>query len=244
VLGVPVSPASNVLSTDVFLPIRDSSNVCSIVVRLDVSNAVRAARVANVARPGVYSDPCYWYRVYGMPGRGMQAVIDSTRAHVLAVHRPTRGTFSDTSLFRLLARSDPRWPRCGASDLSICENLVTGGPRGRTDVIGQLRTPGWIGTGRSYFDYAELAPALLLSEAEAELGPQAFSALWRSDAPFPDAFAKARGMPLGEWVRRLVEKQPLVHRSGPTPPNGLAIVLAVFIPGLIGLGIRGAGSRR
>jgi hypothetical protein len=236
-LGVPVNHPSAVTSTDIYLPGNVDAVSCVVVLR------AMARRALNERRTGFVGDPCYWYWKYGLPGRGVQAILDSTRNQIL-VSRPF-GSFSfpPEQFIESAMRSDARAVRCAAGDLDLCEALITGRLPRPADLTGNLESPKWVGIGRYYGHTASYLPAMLLARAEQELAGDVFARLWKSDAAFSTAFRDARGEELGAWIREAMTANVGTHHSGPTPTPRLWVVLALGVPALLAIGAYGVARR-
>jgi hypothetical protein len=229
--GVPVHRSGWDSSTDTYLPGAISSNTCVVVTR------AMKPRMLSERRVGFADEPCYWFKAYGLPGHGVTALLDSTRNRILTVHGVgKRYTMDDAMHFEFAAADDARMLKCAAGDLTACEALVIGAPRARGDVLSELRTPHWIGSGRHSWYWSDIVPGSLFSGIERELGPALFQQIWKSDAAFPVAFADAKGEPLGKWIHdAIVARIPPYHR-GPLPPPRVWLAFGIVAPGLIAIG--------
>jgi hypothetical protein len=235
---VPLHRTNWRLSADIFPPDSSTRNACVVVLRAMNQRAL----IEPPATVG--ADACYWYKAYGAPGHGVATLIDSTRGSLIAERgRRTSHYLDDPLYFRFLMGSDSRMLRCASGDRRVCARIISVTPDGREDVIGRLRTPGWIGYGRYYSTFSDLIPATLLRRIEREVGPDVFHQIWKSDAPFAEAFAEARGIEFAEWVHDLIVERAPPYRSGPMPSPRTWLMLAIAIPGLIGLAAYGTSRR-
>lgn len=238
IAGAPVHRAGWGSSTDTYLPGAISSNTCVIVVRAMKPHALTERRL------GFADEPCYWFKAYGLPGRGVTALLDSTRSRILTVHgRGKQYTLDDAPRFRYAAVEDNRILKCSAGDLAVCEALVLGAPRARGDLMSELRTPRWIGAGRHSWFWSDYVPGAMFSGIERELGPDAFRQIWKSDAAFPVAFADAKGSSLGAWIHDAVVAQIPPYHRGPLPTPLVWLGFTIAFPGLIAIGAYGLARR-
>ncbi|HKS06183.1 MAG TPA: hypothetical protein VJR92_07695 [Gemmatimonadaceae bacterium] len=245
---------SPTFSTDAFLPTSTDSSACVVVVRAHRASAFVPWDGARLQR-GDYPvlGPCAWYGAYGMPGRGIAAWLDSTHhAALLSDHRrtvmksyqsrparPERGGLTLADWYgeptTMLA--------CVSKRASACEALLQ--KPIRYDQVRRLdvSTPGFAGSGRTLSDYENVHAGYVLAELERQLGADAFLAFWKSDLPFPEAFAAARGERLSTWFSRELAGTFTSYSPGPLPKARTAIALLVLIPGAIVLGLWGLRRR-
>lgn len=236
--GVPLQRAGRTTSSDVFVPGAVDANACVIVIRL------MNPRVFPSNRAGFVDGPCYWYGRYGIPGRGVATLLDSTRSRAILNHgRVGYSTlaYEASQYFTLPLNA------CRSGDKDACAGILLSPPQ-RVPALALVRTPGWIGDGRGEgFGYYSFPSTGVLQVIERDLGAEAFERLWKSDLAFPEAFASIRGVPLGEWIYGVisgpVSERVSARLSGPLPSPKLWLVLGFAITASLALGAYGTSRR-
>jgi hypothetical protein len=176
--------------------------------------------------------PCFWYGAFGTPGPGMQDWLDNTR------HAGT----SSLGLWSVMPSDRRRSPPRFALEFQMMMSLmgperlalqcVAEGGEPCTKVSGlaiRLREREAVPTRAgvlplastySYLAVGSLGPLL------DEIGPERFARLWRSDKPYPEAFAEATGEPLDRYTRRMLTRElGFAYHAGPWLPGAATLIV-------------------
>lgn len=195
--------------------------------------------------------PCFWYAAFGDPGRTMTRFLEEqgfagmARAGVLPRSEArSGGEFALPQLFAELGMMGQlNW--MGSLPSLVC--IAHGGPactraaidlyqRGGRGALGSSATISW--------SYELQWPRVLsVPNLVADLGPERFARLWRSDRPFADAFAEASGESLDRYIQRAFQRESNAsYHAGPWPRLGAAV--ALFVVAGLCLGLLFASDRR
>lgn len=181
--------------------------------------------------------PCFWYAAFGDPGRTMTRFLEEqgfagmARAGVLTRgDASSGGEFALPQLFAELGMMGQlNW--MGSLPSLVCN--AHGGPSCTESAVGRYQRGGRDALRMSAtipWSYGLQFPrAMSVPNLVADLGPERFARLWRSDRPFADAFAEASGEPLDRYIQRAYQRESNAsYHAGPWPLLGsLAALLIV-----------------
>jgi hypothetical protein len=212
VAGVKVARLGDWISLDAFPPLAPTDSACVVVARLRTRSLGGGNRrtvvpaFASALNAAVGS--CDWFAAYGRPGAGIAAWLDSTSFAAVRGADPLlhqrRAMSAGSWTARLWnGRTEALSVRCARGATAVCSSLVLERPQ----LAGQaytLRATGMISDLR-YIPYVGSPPsANFLPWLAHDLGPDAFSRVWQSDASLEAAVAAVAGEPLGDLVRRQI----------------------------------------
>ncbi len=138
--------------------------------------------------------------------------------------------------------------RCGAGQAEACAYLFFN-PAAVDPILASgleqvRRSPAVsIGTRFSFLGFL-VDPEYLLSDLEAEFGPEAFGHFWRSSLEVEAAFREAFGVDAGVWVRDWVDATIGLESSGPGLPRSASSGSMLTISLLLGLAYLRSRRRR
>ncbi len=230
---------------------------CVTVVRLG-ARGLRDGIVFDPNRP--WMDACAFVDAFGAPGQALAAALDSSRWIGAGIFSPSL----PDSIRRIRHRSVLTAAGFGALDETPCLGRDTIACAALiTDQLSARVTPGTFSEPRGLDipfpvgasnAYARSA-AMLLDAIVAEIGPDAFEKIWRSDAPFAEAYAASNGRPLHELAYDAVRRtygyrDDRTHGFGanflrtPLAFAGSSVLVIAFIAGLAWLTARMAPRTR
>ncbi len=179
---------------------------CVTVIRLR-ARGMRDGIEFSAHRPRM--DACAFVDAFGAPGRALAAALDSSSWRAAGILTPSlpdsiRRLRHRTALAGGFYGTLDETP-CLGRDTVACRDLVTAqlssrGTFGTFTQPGRLDVPFVTGSADDY----SLSSSMLLDAIVAEIGPEAFAKVWRSEAQFADAYAESNGRPLHEIAYQAV----------------------------------------
>lgn len=255
--NMPGMPRGATGRTETYAGTRDGVEYC-LQVRVSGSSwpsrgAVVASEIVGGQRSAPASDrfgPCRFYLRHGMPGphihewlvgggatyaieegeKPMPSLYDQAELRAVAAYRLFRGG----ALSGLDAPIEVDGCRAGKADAcaAVFVEPALAAPRDRRD-FAAARRAGVVSVDADDATLLTRDDHYLLSDLEAEFGPEAFQAFWRSEEDVATAFETAFGLPVGEWLAGWVARvggaipaTPALPRSAST---GSALALALLL---------------
>ncbi len=254
--GPPRHPLRVILSTDsmsgrnyrrlVLLP-RNADEPCAVVITL---SADRRAPTAHPIAEEPLLGACGFYARFGMPGRGMQDWLTSTRGLMAKVDQPrARRARSPVVIRGYFIAFAPQTVRCAADVDEACRDLWDGPGAFQPWVSPRI----WLDTAiapevrhivRGSRDDHVAAPGRRLGDLRSTLGDARFAEVWRSELPPAAAYEALTGASIGSLAREALLAEVEPYRPGPLHadlPTALSGVLILTSAALV---IRFAARRR
>lgn len=254
-IGTPRVPIRVLLASDTaasysnyagwYLRPTTAGDPCVVIIRLRESQTATFAPRTGDQRLGV----CALYARHGMPGAGIAAWLDSTRAISAAGDSASVGSGDRTSYpgvsriagGMLLQALAPAACVAGRDEACVTATLHPRFEEPRRVIIDIARSPKM----SSVYPY-EITdyPGNMTASLRASMGPESFQRWWQSSLPPAEAYEQISGEPFALWARRYMEG--FIGKRNPGPlraefPLVLGLLLAVV---MAWWGIRGARRAR
>jgi hypothetical protein len=189
---------------------------CVSVIQIAASGR-GASPVAHDRLVGV----CGFYARHGLPGRGVLSWIDSSFAQSMSLDavppRPPRDLRSRESFGGYSMALAPATAACVAGRDEPCGRALAGYDWVYEPRLRYRATPGENGvrTLRTSSQTVRWAQSAYFARMRERVGEEAFTRIWTSDAPPPQAYEQVVGESFAEFVRPLLLEGVTPHKPGP-----------------------------
>jgi len=220
----------------------------------DGEGAIRDGEGADERADGRLLGPCRFYASHGLAGPRIQAWLEAGAIELAA--RPADGAAALAGMpdgqrgafgLRLGLVRPVAVERCLAGYVEACTRMFlapgTVERLGTREAIRAANRPGMLDLQGAMLNMPGAWSPLrdmrgLLSDVEAEFGPDAFGRFWTSDLDVREAFEAAFQVDLTEWLMSWVDRSLGIEPSGPAVPRSAAL------GGLLAIGLLAAIATR
>lgn len=254
-IGAPRVPIRVVLASDTtagfgnfagwYLRPSAEGDPCVIVLRLRESRTTTFSPRSGDRRLGV----CTLYAQHGMPGPGIAAWLDSTRA-ISATGDSANASSAHGLAFRgvgriaggmILSALAPVACVAGRAEACVAATLSPTDGEQRRVVIDIARNPK---LSAVYPYQINDYPGNVTASIRAALGPEGFQRWWQSSLPPDEAYEQISGEPFARWAQRYMEGYIGKRQPGPLRAELPVLLGLLLTAGMAWWGIRGAARAR